>query len=342
MHPTSVAAPGPFAGTAQSESPPSTSPTTTVPYSVALLNPPTLAELGLSLVRHPTKRRPVLELLPNDEDEEDTGVRLEEGTPLDAEEEERLAKARHNVAQAFLTTLFPDVGLYAMSANYASFAVGSLAAPRVGRKFGVKWGMVGGSASLALFVAALGSSLAPLLIICSLLAGFGMGCLWINQGVWMSRVGKKAGGHLTGYFTGLFFSIANVNGILGNIIALIILLRNGSTDLVIRLMACIAVTGSLILAIADPMTEDSPSSTPQPDLSDDEISDFEEDIADEEAPQASSLSLWEEVKGMVGIAARWETLTLVPYIIHQGSAGSFAYGIIPSLLDGTGTERSSH
>ena len=110
MHPTSVAAPGPFAGTAQSESTPSTSTTTTLPYSVALLNPPTLAELGLSLVRHPTRRRPVLELLPNDDDEEDTGVRLEEGTPLDAEEEEGLGRARQLVWELSIKTCWLGFG----------------------------------------------------------------------------------------------------------------------------------------------------------------------------------------------------------------------------------------
>lgn len=46
-----------------------------------------------------------------------------------------------------------------------------------------------------------------LVLIASGIAGFGAGVIWINQGVWVSRVSKRTGGEMTGYFTGVFFTV---------------------------------------------------------------------------------------------------------------------------------------
>ncbi|KAJ3276928.1 hypothetical protein HK104_003576 [Borealophlyctis nickersoniae] len=367
MHPTSVVSFGPFAGAPQRQAILTNDQqhSAPIPYSEQLLHPPTLTELGISIVLPQKKkpRGPVLELLPDDE-EDTTGIAVEAGADASRANEE-LERARKvvwtlsmrtaglgcgfaliftafNVAQSYLTTLFPTVGLYAMSANYICFAFGSLVAPRVADRVGIKWSMVAGSATIATFVAALGSGMAGLLLVASAFVGFGMGCLWISQGVWMSRLSKKAGGHLTGYFTGLFFSIANVNGILGNAIALFILLRNGSTSTVITLMTLIAIAGSLILSFANPMHVHEPVNMHTIHPSDD-IDDDETDVEDDDIVEVDSkpLRLADELRAMIGVTLRPETLVLIPYIVHQGSAGAFAFGTVPSLLEGEGTERSA-
>ncbi|KAI8824042.1 uncharacterized protein EV422DRAFT_564748 [Fimicolochytrium jonesii] len=158
-----------------------------------------------------------------------------------------------NVGQSYITVLYPDIGTYVLGVIYLFFALGSLTASSVGDALGPKGAMCVASIAFVAFVASLNTRVEALVLVAAALVGIGSGTLWINQGLWLSRLCGHAGGTLTGYFTGLFFTICNANGVLGNILALILLEVGLSLSTMIWAMLIVVSLGALMLFFAAPM-----------------------------------------------------------------------------------------
>ncbi|KAJ3274554.1 DUF895 domain membrane protein [Borealophlyctis nickersoniae] len=217
-----------------------------------------------------------------------------------------------NVSQAFLTTLFPTIGLISLATLYGFFALGSIIAPRVGEKLGLKWAMVAGGTGYVVFIAALNGGVEAGMLLASLVVGICAGILWINQGAWVSRVGKKSGGTMTG----LFFTICNLNGIIGNSIALLILYTGLGTDAMLWFMLLVGAVGCIMLAFADPMAE-----TPVEDIG-----------AFKRQAVSGGDSLVDQVKGMWKVAAMRRSVCLAPAMVLQGCNLAFTFGKFPTVV----------
>ncbi|TPX70904.1 hypothetical protein SpCBS45565_g01496 [Spizellomyces sp. 'palustris'] len=166
-----------------------------------------------------------------------------------------------NVAQAYITLLFPTIGTLVLGVIYGFFAVGSLGAPRVGDVLGVKWAMSAASLLFVVFIGTLNTGMSGLVLFSAMLVGLGSGVLWINQGIWVSRLSDRTGGTLAGYFTGLFFTICNLNGVFGNLLAIALLQAGLGINIMIWGMFVAGALGSVMLVFADPMK---PTTKPEP------------------------------------------------------------------------------
>ncbi|KAJ3189772.1 DUF895 domain membrane protein [Gaertneriomyces sp. JEL0708] len=204
-----------------------------------------------------------------------------------------------NVGQTFLTVLYPNVGTYTLGILYGFFAVGALIAPKVGERVGVKWGMAIGAAGIVLFVGILTTGIRVLVLLVAAVVGFGSGCLWINQGVWLSRLSSRASGggsapSSAGFFTGLFFTVCNLNGIFGNALAIVLLEMGLGIKTMIWGMFAVALIGFVMMLFADPMTKEKSAN---------------------ESGGERDRSLWDELRGV------WKGCNL-----------AFAFGRLPNLI----------
>ncbi|KNC98221.1 uncharacterized protein SPPG_06621 [Spizellomyces punctatus DAOM BR117] len=210
-----------------------------------------------------------------------------------------------NVAQAYITLLFPSIGTLVLGVIYGFFAIGSLGAPRVGELLGAKWAMCAASLLFVAFIGSLNSGMSRLVLFCSLLVGLGSGVLWINQGIWVSRLSDRTGGTLAGYFTGLFFTICNLNGVFGNLLAIALLQAGLGINIMIWGMFVAGALGSVLLIFADPMK---PTTKPEP------------------------VPISEQVTAVWNVAKMKKSAVLVPCIWLQGCNLAFVFGRLPELL----------
>lgn len=156
----------------------------------------------------------------------------------------------YNVAQSFLTVLQSEWGLYAMATNYGAFSIGSLAAPHLVEYFGIPASMSIGAACLLNYVFALWKNSLAYIMVSSVIAGLGMGLLWIGQGMWISLLVKPLPEY-AGHFTGLFFSLTGINGIFGNIMAIILLGSGVSVFTMLQAMIVVGFAGVLMLLFVE-------------------------------------------------------------------------------------------
>ncbi|KAJ3147947.1 hypothetical protein HDU89_005021 [Geranomyces variabilis] len=219
-----------------------------------------------------------------------------------------------NVAQSYITILYPDVGSLALGVIYGFFALGSLVAPRLGQRMGIKWAMCAASVCFVAFIGSINTGEDELVLLAAAVVGLGSGLLWINQGVWLSKLGANTGGALTGYFTGLFFTICNSNGIVGNILAIILLEAGLSMNLMIWGMFVAGAIGFLLMIFIDPMHSTVVATLPE-----------------------QTLTFTEQVRAVWEVAKLKKSLVLMPSIWMQGCNLAFMFGRLPDMLpDGAG------
>ncbi|KAJ3044532.1 DUF895 domain membrane protein [Rhizophlyctis rosea] len=223
-----------------------------------------------------------------------------------------------NVAQAFLTTIYPSIGLLVLGILYGCFALGSIIGPQVGERVGLRWAMCGGAACFVLFIFTLNLKIEGLVLLVAAINGFGSGVLWINQGVWVSRVGKLTGGTMSGFFTGLFFTICNLNGVVGNSLAILIFLIGLGTDAMLWAMFFIGLSGCTMMAFADPLTE-----APSQGLK-------------AKPPPAGGLG--DAILAMWEVTTMKNSLVLLPTILLQGCNLAFVFGSYPQFVRGGSIE----
>lgn len=152
---------------------------------------------------------------------------------------------------------------------------------------------------------------------------------------------------LTGQATGTFFMIYNINGIAGNLIAIIYLYTGGTIEVMCWIMFLVACSGSFMMCFA--------SRLPGPVLAEDSISakgadeinetsalrkakmtmelDEDEDGIDilEQQPPTSPIK-WTTRSFLNNFLLKRETLLLTPYFIYQGINTSFCFGNFPTYV----------
>ncbi|KAI8908885.1 hypothetical protein DFJ77DRAFT_473639 [Powellomyces hirtus] len=214
-----------------------------------------------------------------------------------------------NVAQAYITVLYPDIGTFTLGIIYGFFALGSLIAPRVGETVGAKWAMCAASVFFVLFIGVLNTGMQGLVLLSAVFVGLGSGILWINQGVWLSRLGSNTGGALTGYFTGVFFTIMNSNGIVGNLLAIILLEAGLGINLMIWGMFAAGAIGSAMMLFTDPMHSTVVSTLPE-----------------------KTVTFVDQLRAVWDVSKMKKSLVILPSIWMQGCNLAFMFGRLPEML----------
>jgi hypothetical protein len=140
------------------------------------------------------------------------------------------------------------------------------------------------------------------------LKGLASGLLWISQGVWLSKsvnaVISPGSEDIVGVATGIFFTVFNINGILGNIIGIILLGAGKSVSAMIWTMTGVAALGACSLSTI----ASTPQSTIQSQVSSSKCGSPKVSLTD---------AIIERLSEVKRVALLRETLYLAPYFFCQ-------------------------
>lgn len=244
-----------------------------------------------------------------------------------------------NVAQSFVTTLFPgSFGFTILLLVYLTYGFSSMLTPLIHEKFKDKVGqdrieilsMFIGSLTYVFFVISLALRQQWMVIIGSLLVGCGAGWLWIGQGVWLAKIvqsyeqerGRSV--NVIGTTTGIFFTVFNLNGVVGNVVAIATLLSPGGDlfYLVWVMVVVVAVGCGMLLFTAAPKFSQTDAHgsrmSPNDNTTKTPVS-FRQLVAER----------WEDLKAVVCLQS---TLLLTPYFLCQGFNIAYNFGNLPTFV----------
>lgn len=218
-----------------------------------------------------------------------------------------------NVAQSFVTTLYPKEGFTSLALIYANYAVCSFISTIVGERLGMRKTIWIGGIFYSLYVISLNIhySAVPMLLI-SVLVGFGAGFMWIHQSLFLARACALTGPKYVGYLTGLFFMVFNVNGVLGNLIAMGSLSMGLSVDSMIWIMVALCGVAIVMLWFIDTMDSHFPQTGAMPPF--------------------SLVQLCSDIKKNLDVTKTRYFSSLTLYMIAQGANASFIYGCFPKAV----------
>ena len=139
------------------------------------------------------------------------------------------------VTTSFLTILYPDYAFISFAIFYGVYAIGSLGSVSLLEKMNFKLLLFLSCVTFCIFVGFAGSGIVALLLIGSVLGGFGNSTMWLTQGVFLDS-GEMA----------KFYTLFNINNIAGSIIALIVLLSGLSSQIMILIILSSTVVGTFL------------------------------------------------------------------------------------------------
>ncbi|KXS17615.1 hypothetical protein M427DRAFT_30404 [Gonapodya prolifera JEL478] len=166
-----------------------------------------------------------------------------------------------NVAGSYVTACFgSSTSLLTLALLNSSFGIGSLLAPSACLWLGggARRSMQLAAGTFPLYILAVTLVDLPLHIISSVLYGLGIGLMWFQQGMYVNRAYVLAGGS-PGYFTKCFYQSFTINGIVGNILALILFRLKLGLVSVLWTMLCISCVGFLMFFFVDSLNEEESS-----------------------------------------------------------------------------------
>ncbi|RKP02461.1 hypothetical protein CXG81DRAFT_24922 [Caulochytrium protostelioides] len=166
-----------------------------------------------------------------------------------------------STSQGFLTTMYPNSGSYSISIVWSFYGMFSLLAPMIGNMIGYRNAIALGVVGYFLMVLSMQFHNDGLILVVSCICGIGAALTWINQGIWLALLTTRVGTQYVGHFTGMFFMIVNVNGIVGNILSIVILKMGVSTTLLLWVLLAIGCLGVGVIATADSLNHLIPSKT---------------------------------------------------------------------------------
>ena len=129
----------------------------------------------------------------------------------------------------FLSSLYPGESYISFILFNSCYGIFSLFSPIIISYFSLKLVLFICTITFLIYIGFIGSLIFPLFIVGSIIGGIGNAMIWLCQGVF-----------LTSEEIGIFYSLFNINMIFGNLLGLIILLTNGSVQ--IMSLSMLAVT----------------------------------------------------------------------------------------------------
>jgi len=265
---------------------------------------------------------------------------------------------------------------------YGCFTAFNFVVSFVVTALGTKTCLIAGAFTYALFVAANIHYVEGLLYASSALMGVGASVLWTAQGAYISncaalheQANNLPATSTLGYFNGLFFSLFQVNQLVGNLLAAILFKADVSQQTIFIVMTCICGFGvstlfllqnpakalspaQIAAAAADqtvmqhPGSPDSIYSSGTPSLSaspsgvaegGNELALSSGDhytvaVASEGAPRRSALSYLFEVLAALKLLLLPRMLILIPVMMFSGFSQSYFFGAFPPLIEDKATK----
>jgi MFS family permease len=150
----------------------------------------------------------------------------------------------------FLTILYPNYAFISFAIFFAMYAISSSIAPYIISRVNIRLAICVSAFSFTLYVGFSSSKMVTLLLIGSAITGGFNGIIWLSQGVWMLKYPEDIRGTLIGWFFGIFSS----NIIIGNLLAIIVLIINITVQDVIFIMTGITCLGFIMSIFIPPFS----------------------------------------------------------------------------------------
>ena len=157
--------------------------------------------------------------------------------------------AGYYTVTGFLNIVYPNNGFWSFVSFYIMTAVGSLVVPYFMSKVNFLLLFFLSGLSFIIFVGLASSQILPLLIVGSVIGGMGNSCIWIIQGSWISYHKLSMG---------LFYSLFNINMIIGNLLSVIVLVTGASIQIMMFAMIGVVVSGVILIFFITPVKNQDP------------------------------------------------------------------------------------
>ena len=267
----------------------------------------------------------------------------------------------YNVAQSFVTTMYRETGFAALGLIYLTFAITSLFAPLIngyleakcGAGSGEKVTMILSGFVYVLFVLSLVTGSVMLVMLGSFLKGIGSGLLWISEGIWLAKIVRafreqhddvlSSSGpqevsnteNVVGIANGVFFTLFNLNGIIGNLVVIALIHSGAGMQSTIYIMAVLIACGAALIMFASraPVHADSQNVSYEMlnIISGGDTLGSTETVATIEKTLENSTAAG-RLRSIFRLAKQRKTLLLSPYLFCQGINLSYTYGNYPTFI----------
>jgi len=158
----------------------------------------------------------------------------------------------YNTAQGFESSVNKNLGLWSLSVLYFVFSFSNLFAGAIVQKLGEKLSLFFGALGYVIFLAANVYPTFYTLIPGAAVIGLGAAVLWTAQGSFMAKCSTE---ETLGFHSGVFFGLFQMNAVIGNLLAALLLHLGKSVHVVfIVLLICGVAADLLLLLLKNPST----------------------------------------------------------------------------------------
>lgn len=157
------------------------------------------------------------------------------------------------VTSGFLNILYPTQAFIGFAIFFGFYAVASLVSPFIISKLDIRLSLFVSSFGYLIYAGLASSQIPTLMLIGSGIGGIGNAVIWLTQGAWMKSFPDAEQGKLVG----LFFGVFNINILVGNLLALIVLLTHVSVQFMIWIILIPTGIGTIMAFFVPPFSKDS-------------------------------------------------------------------------------------
>lgn len=191
---------------------------------------------------------------------------------------------------------------------YVFYFLSSIAAPLVAKRMGLRTTISACAFCYILYIAAVNSGISALYLVASCMIGCAAGTIWLFQGIWLNRQAVIMGPGTEGFMSGLFYTIFNFQGIVGNAVGIPIFLLGFNISVYIWVMCGVTAIGFVLSWFIAPLKV--------PDLT-------------SEQAQPATETLLQRVRTIAVTSIEKDVLLLWPMFFLQSSQLVFSYQILP-------------
>jgi len=162
-----------------------------------------------------------------------------------------VAFSAYNTIQSLATSFLPgNLGSVSLGILYVTVAIGVWLSPGIANRIGLKWSLVLGLATYVVFEASLIKINYWVVVAASVVIGSGSGVLWVAVGQKIADTAKN--GVSLGLANGVFWSVFQINGILGPLLAYFVLPRLNATSTLFVMFTAFGAAGTVLAALLRP------------------------------------------------------------------------------------------
>jgi len=246
-----------------------------------------------------------------------------------------------NTTQNFETTINEDAGRISLGILYGCFSLTNVFSGYLVKFFGNRQALLFGAATYVVYVGSNIVVIEALLFATSGLIGIGASMLWTAQGDFLAR--QAHDGNM-GFYSGLFWMLFQANGLIGNVVAAVVITNNAPAFLfaVLTILACVCPV--IMCFFVYPKEQLQPVQPLLTSVDDDQ---------QQQQQQHSLMSIQQEQETLEQLRKEKETssvlatlqvflnermLHLIPLMIFSGLTQSYFFGSFSALIGDQGEQ----